>query len=254
MVQPLGISEEGLHTALKVREDYRQHRPICIPGKDHPRLLVPEYLLNHSMDLRSFEDPLALAMMATRDPESPMALAAIARLSRLGGRLQLVFGVIRLVGETTRHDLVRKCIELIEESSFNPQAIAMIRHHTSRFIIRTRQQYTTALRHNLEALLEGAVSPRKFVDEFFELTEAGNIRLQIREKMITGLLLSKTIRPSIKFLMLENFHRVPELTRRAIVSQVLSAEPGHHVDVIKEELKWIIGQEKTAKKPAPMVH
>ena len=58
-----------------------------------------------------------------------------------------------------------------------------------------------------------------------------------------SLLLSETIRPSIKFLFLENFDRSPNPVRMSIITSVLRAEPTHHVELIKEELKWIVAHE-----------
>ncbi|MEK9724129.1 MAG: hypothetical protein VW405_11700, partial [Rhodospirillaceae bacterium] len=85
MKNALGITQEGLKTALAIKDDYRHKRPILRPGQED-RIVVPETVMNHNIDLTALEDPLALAMMAARDPEAPMALAAAARLSPLGGR------------------------------------------------------------------------------------------------------------------------------------------------------------------------
>lgn len=83
MSQLHGITHDGLKTALEIKENYKANEPICLPGEE-TRILTPENLLNHHIDLMTMEDPLALSMMATRDPESPMALAAATRLSNLG--------------------------------------------------------------------------------------------------------------------------------------------------------------------------
>ena len=135
----LGISQEGLQTALQVKEDYRKGQPICVPG-EHTRILIPEYLMNHDLDLRGFEDPVPLALVSIRDPEPPMALAAITRMSPLGAQNELVSGVFDLVGESTRHPLVRECVSMVRESAFNPNTISTIHRHATRFIIRTREQ------------------------------------------------------------------------------------------------------------------
>jgi len=238
----LGITRDGLKVALAIKKDYRKGEPICMPG-EKMRILSPENLMNHQLDLHSFEDPLPLAMVATRDPESPMALAAAARLSPLGTTTELVSGVVRLVGEASKHSQVRRCLELVTDSAFSPDAIAQLRHHASKIIVHTRAQYTAALRHNLNALLDGEIAPRRFVGEFFELTEAGNMRNDIRKKLVLSLLMSKTIRPSTKFLILENFSRLPEPVRLSIVAAVLASPPSRHTDIIKEELSWIVGQQ-----------
>ena len=235
----LGITPKGVKTALGIKETYRKGEPICLPG-ERARILIPENLMNPSMDLLGIDDPLALAMMASRDPEPPMALAAAARLSPLGTRTELVCGVYGVVGEITRHASVRKCVSLVSENAFSPDAIAEVRRHASRVIVHSRRQYTKALRQNLRSLMEGEISSSQFVHEFFELTEAGNLRNDIRKKLVLSLLLSNTIRPGLKFLMLEHFHRLPTPVRLSIVSGVLEAEQSRHLDVIKEELQWIV--------------
>ena len=249
MTARLGITEEGLAEALKIKGHYRDHLPICLPGEE-ARILVPENLLNRGLDLQELEDPLPLAMMAARDPESPMAVAAITRLMPLAPSTKLVAGVFGVVGETSKHPTVRQCVELVSENDFSPKALLAIQRRAANFVIQSRRQYTSALRQNLSALLEGAIAPRQFVQEFFELAEAGNLRSDIRKKLVLSLLLSENIRPSIKFLLLENFDKLPAPVRISIVSEVLKAEPGRHIEVIKEELKWLLQQER----PASEVH
>ncbi len=245
MGNALGITHEGLNAALGIKEDYKKGFPICLPGEDS-RMLMPENLMDHGLDLRGFEDPLALAMMAARDPETPMALAAAARLSPLAGKTKLVSGIYDMVAEMTKHPLVSKSISLVTESAFNSGTIAQVRHHASKVIVHTLTQYTMALRQNLHALLEGVIAPRRFVREFFELVEAGNMRNDIRKKLVLSLLLSANIRPSIKFLLLENLRRIPKPVRLAIISEIFKAKPSRDIDIMKEELKWILGQENQA--------
>lgn len=246
MYMSLGITPEGVKAAVGIKDDYKRGDPICMPGDD-ARILMPENLLNGELNLSGLEDPLALAMMATRDPEAPMALAATTRLSPLGRATELVRGVVSLVGEATKHSQVRKCVELVKENAFSPGAIAYLRNQTTKIIVQTRAQFTAALRQNMRSLMEGDIAPRKFVYEFFELTEAGNMRNDIRKKLVTSLLLSESIRPSIKFIMLENFERMPGVVRRSIITDILRAKPTHHTEIIKEELKWIVSQEKRSK-------
>ena len=239
MTNVLGISQDGLKTALDIKRDYRKRQPILMPGEDQ-RILVPETLMNHHIDLLTLEDPLPLALMAARDPEAPMALAAAARLSPQGGKTRLLAGITEIIADTSRHDSVKECLRYVKERAFEPSAVAEIRRHASKFIIRTRQQYTAALRDNLKSLLDGSVAPRLFVREFFELTEAGNMRHEIRKKLVLSLLLSPTVRPSVKFLMLENFDRMPKPVQTAIIAGVLRADPSRHTEIIKEELRYMV--------------
>ncbi len=241
-----GFTHAGLKVALDIKERYKTGEPICVPGEEN-NILVPEYLMNHNLNLQTIEDPIALAMMATRDPEAPMALAAAARMSPLGRKSRLLAGVYGVVGETSRHPVVKKCIAMITDQAFDPDAIASIRGHASKFIAQSRRDYTGALRANLKSLLDGGIAPRLFVRQFFEITEAGNMRSDIRKKLVVSLLLSANIRPAIKFLFLENLSRFPAVVRNAIVTAVIKAEPSHHMDIIKEEIRWILAKQREEK-------
>ena len=75
--------------------------------------------------------------------------------------------------------------------------------------------------------------------EFFELSEAGNLRVDIRKRLILGLLNSDTIRPSIKFLFLENLERLPEGLRLEVINEAMSAPDRPSLEAIKQELAWI---------------
>jgi hypothetical protein len=242
MTNSLGITTGGLKAALEIKKNYKVGRPILVPGEDN-RVLVPENLLNHNIDLYDIEDPLSLAMMATRDPEPPMALAAAARLSPLGASSRLISGVTQIVGESSRHGMVKECLKYITDQAFDPESIIKVRHHASKFIVQTRQQYTSVLRENLHSLMEGSIAPRQFVHEFFVLTEAGNMRHDIRQKLVVSLMLSANVRPSVKFLILENLERLPKPVRIYIVTAVLKAEPTRHTEIIKEELRYIVSQQ-----------
>lgn len=238
-----GITKDGIDAALQVKESYRSGDPICVPG-DPTRILLPEHLINVDLDLTQFDDPLPLALMATRDPESPMALAAATRLSPKAEHQELVAGVCSLVGEKTRHPLVKRSIDLITENDFAPKAIAFVRTRTSQFIVETRRQYASALKAILRALLDGDMAPSDFVTQFIQLTEAGNLQSDVRQKLVTSLLLSENVRPGIKFLMLEHFESFPMPTRQGIIQAVAKAPESRHIDVLKEELRWIVSHEK----------
>ena len=74
---------------------------------------------------------------------------------------------------------------------------------------------------------------------FFELSEAGNLRVEIRKRLILGLLNSDTIRPSIKFLFLENLERLPVGMRTEIINEAMGAPDKPSLEAIKQELAWI---------------
>ena len=239
MLNRMGITQKGLKTALKIKEDYRANRPILMPGKK-THILEPETVMNEDIDLFNLEGPLPLAMIATRDPEAPMAVAAATRLSPLGARTKLLSGMVGIISETSKHDTVKECMGYVADRHFDTSAILKVRRQATKFIIQSRQQYTDVLRNNLKALLDGIIAPRQFVKEFFELTDAGNMRNDIRKKLILSLLLSSAVRPSVKFIILENFHLMATAVQSGIISGVLDAAPSRHTEIIKEELRYLV--------------
>ncbi|MCW8835008.1 MAG: hypothetical protein OQJ99_01420 [Rhodospirillales bacterium] len=246
MSRDFGISRGGMRLAMQVKEGYRRKEPLFTDEKRR-RILMPEHLLNRDLDLESFEDPLPLALVAARDPEGAMALSAATRLSPKACGGNLIRGVYSIVGETTRHDEVSKCVNLITESAFDPDVIHRVHSHVADYVVRARKAYSEALRANLRALMDGDLTPRKFVRDFFELTEAGNLRFEIRKKLVNSLLLSKTVRPGIKFLFLENLHYFPEPVYVAIIEEIIAAPEATHLDPIKEELRWMLGMHREGK-------
>jgi hypothetical protein len=69
------------------------------------------------------------------------------------------------------------------------------------------------------------------------------MRHNIRQKLVVSLMLSSNVRPSVKFLILENIERLPKSVRIHIVTAVLKAEPTRHTEIIKEELRYIVNQQ-----------
>jgi len=201
--------------------------------------LMPEHLLNIDIDLETLEDPLPLAMVATRDPDSPMSVSAAVRMSVMSERTPLITEVFGMLGQTSKHPVVKQCVSLVTESAFNPKIINKVHNNAKKFVALSRKRYTEALKENLRQLIDGSLNPRTFVAEFFELSEAGNLRVDIRKRLILGLLNSDTIRPSIKFLFLENLERLPVGMRTEIINEAMGTPDKPSLEAIKQELAWI---------------
>ena len=144
-----------------------------------------------------------------------------------------------MLRETSKHPVVQQCVDLVTESAFDPRVIGKVQRNAERFVALSRKRYTAALKENLKNLLDGQLEARPFVTEFFKLSEAGNLRVDIRKRLILGLLTSDTIRPSIKFLFLENLERLPVGVRREIISETLKAPGKPTLEAIKQELAWL---------------
>jgi hypothetical protein len=233
-----GFTQEGLNLALKLKKQYQRHQPLILPDDDC-KMLMPEHLLNSDIDLQALEDPMPLAMVATRDPDSPMSVAAAVRMSTMPGRTRLVSEVFRMLEQTSKHPVVKQCVGLVVDSAFSPEVVSKVHTNAKKFVALSRKRYSEALKENLRQLIDGNLNPRTFVSEFFELSEAGNLRIDIRKRLILGLLTSDTIRPSIKFLFLENLERLPIKIRLEIINHVMDVTDKPSLEVIKQELAWI---------------
>lgn len=240
MINHLGVSYEGLNFALQIKDSYRRHEPLMAPGaSSSDRILIPEHLLNTDLALSEYEDPIALAVIAAKDPESPMALAAAVRLGRRGREHGLAGGIFEVVGDTSKHEMVRDCVSLVTREAFSPEAIAEIRHRASHHIFQTREQYRAAMTNNLRALLDGAMTPRDFLDEFIELAHFGNLRLDIYKRLIVKLMRSDAVRPCLKFMILERLDQFPKMVQLQIVTAVNAAPNTPEYETLKRELRVI---------------
>jgi hypothetical protein len=234
----LGISNGGLQLALNLKKNYQSRQPLYAPGGENT-LLMPEHLLNTNIDLQAMEEPIPLAVVATKDPDSPMSVAAAVRMCPSARHTNLTAEVFGMLGDTSKHPVVKHCVKLVTESDFDPGIIGKVKSNVSKFITLSRKRYSEALRENLRALIDGHLEPRVFVDEFFELSEAGNLRVDIRKRLILSLLNSDTVRPSIKFLFLENLERLPDTVQKEIISEALDAPDKPSLEAVKQELAWL---------------
>lgn len=238
MTNKLGFTQQGLELALTLRNKYNDHQPLLAPGEGE-RLLMPEHLLNTNIDLQAYDDPLPLAMVATRDPDSPMSVAAAVRMSPKVETTPVTREVFSMLRGMSKHPVVKQMVELVSESQFNPDTIDKVQTNARKFVALSRKRYTDVLRGNLKMLLEGDIDSRSFVEQFFELSEAGNLRVDIRKRLILGILTSETIRPSIKFVFLEQLGRLPQSVQREIITDALNAPDKPRLEAIKQELAWI---------------
>ena len=67
-------------------------------------------------------------MVASRDPDSPMSVAAAVRMFGASASVPLVTEVFAMLGETSKHDVVKRCVEMVTESAFNPQVIKKVKN------------------------------------------------------------------------------------------------------------------------------
>ena len=126
MSNSLGITRQGLDLALLLRDKYRGGEPMLT--LDEPdKLLMPEHLLNQNINLQTFEDPLPLAMVASRDPDSPMSVAATVRMCGTTPSIPLVTEIFAMLCDTTKHAVVKQCVEQVTESAFNPKVIEKVK-------------------------------------------------------------------------------------------------------------------------------
>ena len=70
------------------------------------KMLMPNTYNNH-IDLEGFEDPLLLAVVVTRDPDSLMSIAAVANSV---GRESPVMEVFNML-ENLKHPVVKQCVD-----------------------------------------------------------------------------------------------------------------------------------------------
>ncbi|WP_033067272.1 hypothetical protein [Thalassospira australica] len=245
-----GISYDGLKYALNIKESYQSGEPLTVMGAaKQQRLLMPEHLLSNDLALMQYDDPLALAVIATKDPESPMALAAAIRMGPHAKCKELITGVFEVVSDATKHELVADCAKLLTKNAFSPEAFHLVRTRASNHVVEIREAYRRAMGDNLRALLDGKMAAREFVEEFIELASNGNLRIDIYRRLVMKLMRSDAVRPSVKFMLLERLDRFPQMVKLQIVSEVNSAPDTPEYQTLKQELRWIYETRQKSQTP-----
>jgi hypothetical protein len=235
-----GISYDGLKYALSIKDLYRSREPLTITGAGkQQRLLMPEHLLSKDLALLQYDDPLALAVIATKDPESPMALAAATRMGPHARNKELITGIFEVVGDATKHELVHDCVRLLTKNAFSPESLHVVHNRASNHVVEIREAYRRAMTENLRALLDGKMEARGFVDEFIELASSGNLRIEIYKRLIVKLIRSDAVRPSVKFMLLERLDCFPQMVKLQIITEVNAAPDTPEYQTLKQELRWI---------------
>ena len=223
MRKDLGISYDGLKYALSIKDNYLSGEPLTVTGAGaQQRLLMPEHLLSNDLALMQYDDPLALAVIATRDPESPMALAAAIRMGPHAKYKELITGVFEVVSDATKHELVADCAKLLSRNAFSPEAFQLVRNRASNHV-------------------------GEFVEEFIELASHGNLRIDIYRRLVMKLMRSDAVRPSVKFMLLERLDKFPQMVKVQIVNEVNSAPDTPEYQTLKQELRWIYESKARAK-------
>ena len=236
----LGLTCEGLAFALDIKERYKREEPLLVPGAaSSDNILIPEHLLNPDLALCDYDDPMALAVIATKDPESPMSLSATVRLGPLAQKSALVEGMVSLIGEATKHELVADCCKLISNEAFSPEVLSELRHRASHHVFQTREEYRTAMTGNLKKLMRGQMTPGEFLAEFIELARYGNLRLDIYKRLIVKLMRSEGVRPSLKFMILEQLNLFPKVVQLHIVTAVNAGPNTAEFQALRRELQFI---------------
>ena len=236
----LGFTRDGLTFALDIKDRYKREEPLLVPdAASSDNILIPEHLLNPELSLCGYDDPITLAVIATKDPESPMSLSATARLGPLARKNALIGGMVSVIGEATRHELVADCCKLISNEAFSPEVLSELRHRASHHVFQTREEYRTAMTGNLKQLMNGQMTPGEFLTQFIELARYGNLRLDIYKRLIVKLMRSEGVRPSLKFMILEQLGVFPKVIQLHIVTAVNTGPNTAEFQALRRELKFI---------------
>lgn len=230
------INSEAEQAAAAVVRSYKSGMPLQAPGMVG-RLLKPEELMNHELDLGVYESPVVLAVVASRDPESTMGLAATARMLP-SARQQAINGkVLALIGEVSRHRQVRDSVGFVIRNDFAPPVIDKVRHLAQDHIEDTRIVARTTLLENLRSLVNGSMMAETFVEDLFRLSHRCDLSPEIFKRMIINLVTSTKVLPRVKLMLIDNLERFPPPLRMEIAMHISALPNNSENAYLKRELE-----------------
>lgn len=242
MLRYTNTTQDPFEFIKTVKKRYRRGLSLVAPDfSDRP--LSPEDLLNQEVSLGPCDDPLVLALVASRDPMVTMSMAAASRLSPHAVEHRLLAGVFSIVGEVSKHQEVKECIDVVVRNNFDTESVPLLKQRVVGEIYKKRAYYRTLIYNNLRGLIEGAISPDRFIGQFFVGMNQLNLKTGPYTRMVVDFLLSPKFRPKVKFLMLENFYQLPRDVRMQVMMGICNAPKGGHNEAIRDELICILQEE-----------
>lgn len=242
MIHYTNTTQDPFEFIKTIKKRYRRGLSLVSPDlTDRP--LAPEDLLNTEVSLGPCDDPLVLALVASRDPMVTMSMAAASRLSPHAVEHRLLAGVFGIVGEISKHQEVRDCVDVVVRNNFDIRSVPLLKHRVVGEIYKKRQHYRSLIYNNLRGLIEGIVSPDRFIMQFFVGMNQLNLKTAPYAKMVVDFLLSPKFRPKVKFLMLENFYQLPRDVRMQVMMNICNAPRVGHNEAIRDELICILQDE-----------
>lgn len=225
-----------------IKQRYRKGLTLGSPDLME-RSLAAEDLLNWDVDLGACNNPIVLALVACRDPMVTMSMAAASRLGPMTVNHKLMSGIFTIVGEVTKHRDVKECIGLVVKDKFSESGVSSLRKQVISKIYHKRQFYRQKIKGNLQSLIDGTISPAKFVDQLFIGLNQLNLKNHAYAKMVVDFLLSRKFRPKVKILMLENLYKMPRDVRMQVMMDMCEAPKIGHNEAIRDELICVLQEE-----------
>lgn len=229
----------AVNFAQGIKRRYAEGLPLIDPDRPTHRL-EPEHLLNSELHLGPCEHPVVLCLVSTRDPETSMAMAALARMTPRARTRRMVAGVFGIAVDETRHEPVQDWGRLLLHNDFHPRFEEEFKHATLEQTKDDRDRSRRAMLLNLRHLLDGEIDPDSFFDRFFQLVKEAGVRRETYVQLIQTLLTSKLVRPKVKIMLIDRLERFPLEVRMQVVTSIARCNEDVRLRYLSEELEWAL--------------
>ena len=233
------FNEETVQTAINLRRLYSSKAPAITvePGADPVRT---DDVINPNAKLGVLDSPLVLAVMAAKDPFEGMSLAASIRMMPAARHTNVVGGIVGIVGEVSKHEVVQESCDTAVREEFNPKAVTALRTRAVSHISNIQQLALTDLVERVRLLSESRVVDEDFVDEVFQQAFRCDLRTNTFRDMLAKVLLSNKVRARVKLLVVDRLHLLPMQLRLELITKINALADDTDSAYIKREIEFTL--------------
>ena len=234
----LVMDDEVLDAVRGLKQQYKIGLPALAPTSDERPLRVVE-MVNPDLDLGSMQHPVALTLIASRDPFVSTALAASSRLMWKASERQLIAGLASMIGQISQHEDVRTTADVAARYRFDPEFVNEIGNIAIRRVGEEQDRAMNVLSDTLASLRQYREAPRDFVLRLLRLGYACNLSRDTFERLFMSMIRSPDLGPRVMISVIDNLHLLPRHVLIAIAMEV-SRNPNREHEHLKRELERIL--------------
>ena len=215
----IDTSAEVILVAKQLRQNYRFNQQIELCDD---RVLSPSIILNELHKYPTLNKIIPLSIIATFDKDETISQWAALRMQELKDKESITYSALDIVADNTEHKIVKEQIYMIKEYQYDATVVRYLEQNIYKKQKTIQFNYKKHLLGILNKFLNKHIDVNTFIKKFMHIGQYGGVSNKVHGQVITHIMTSKKIKPALKHLILDKFHRFPKDIRIQVVKGLIS--------------------------------